>query len=190
MAVVGELVQAQVGHQHGVVAELVVQPPQRDVQHAVRVVGAGAGARPCARARRRSSGRRRRPRPPRPPPSPGSRGCAARRRASTRSATGSSMPSRTNIGSTRSARAHLDLGDEPAQRGGATQPARTRGRERRQIGQRHGSRLRVRSGGFRAVSAHSTTQHDQPAATSSTQNVVGLLASLVAVKVSATLCPA
>ena len=40
--VVGELVQAQVGHQHGVVAELVVQPAQRHVQHAVRVVGARA----------------------------------------------------------------------------------------------------------------------------------------------------
>ena len=41
VTVIGELVQAQVGHQHGVITELAVQSLQRDVQHAVRVVGAG-----------------------------------------------------------------------------------------------------------------------------------------------------
>jgi hypothetical protein len=42
VAVVGELVQAEVRHQHGLVAELRVQVPQGDVQDAVRVEAAGA----------------------------------------------------------------------------------------------------------------------------------------------------
>ena len=45
VAVVGELVQAQVGHQHEVVADGVAHGPQRDVEDAVGVVRAGARAR-------------------------------------------------------------------------------------------------------------------------------------------------
>ena len=55
-------------------------------------------------------------RPPRRPPSAASRGCAGRRPASTRSARGSSRPSRTNSGSTSWRGSQRGLGDHPAQR--------------------------------------------------------------------------
>ena len=42
MAVVGELVEAQVGHQHELVTVCRVQRSQRDVEDAVGVVGAAA----------------------------------------------------------------------------------------------------------------------------------------------------
>ena len=41
MTVVGELVQAQIAHQDGRVAELELQPGQPHVENAVRVIGAG-----------------------------------------------------------------------------------------------------------------------------------------------------
>ena len=114
----------------------------------------------------------------------GSRGCAARRRASMRSATGSSMPSRTNIGSTRSAARTSTSAHEPAQRrpcGAADADARSG-----TAGRWAAARFEI-TRPYRRVRSRST---DQPAPTSSIQNVVGLVALFVAVNVSVTLWPA
>ena len=86
MAVVGVLVEAVVGHQHEVVADLVAHRAQRDLDDAV-----GASAPEPAgvlrwRARRRGSPPGRRGRRAPAPPCGGSPGCAGRRPASRRPA--------------------------------------------------------------------------------------------------------
>ena len=64
VAVVGELVQAQVGHQHEVVADLARRVGERDVEDAVRVGGLRADGVAGSAGRRTASGRRARRRPP------------------------------------------------------------------------------------------------------------------------------
>ena len=55
VAVVGVLVDAQVGDQHDVVADVAAQVGERQLDDAVGVVGAAAERRPCAPARRTGS---------------------------------------------------------------------------------------------------------------------------------------
>ena len=100
--VVGVLVEAVVGHEHELVADLVAQVAQRDLHDAVGVVGARAARVLRPRARRRGS-------------RPGRRGRRGRRTSLRRlswvcwttpgidaTGSGASMPSFTNSGATRS----------------------------------------------------------------------------------------
>ena len=103
MTVIGELVEAQVGHQYGVVAQFGGQRAERHIEHAVRVVRAGA---PRILAPRGT------PKIISPPTPASTASTAALTRDSQQCWTtpgidaigvASAMPSRTNMGSTRSA---------------------------------------------------------------------------------------
>ena len=136
--VVGELVQAQVGHQDRGVADLADEVAQGHVEHAVGVIGPGAARvlllvlghaedhQPAHavldRVDRRLDQRFLRVLD--------DAGHAADRH---RLADALADEHRQH----EIARAHLHLADQPAQRGRAAQPARARRRERRQAGQTH-----------------------------------------------------
>ena len=124
VAVVGVLVDAQVGHQHDVVAEVAAQVARAPAARCRRGRRPGCRRRPCvagtpnritARTPRSASSAtslRRLSRVCCTTPGSDAIGC------------GSSMPSRTNSGAIRSLGAHDGLGDEVAERRGAPQPAR------------------------------------------------------------------
>ncbi len=96
MPVVGVLVEAVVGHEHELVADLVAQVAQRDLHDAVGGVGARPGRVLRRRERRRGSPRGRRGRRASALPCAGSPACAARRPASRRPAPARRcLPSRT-----------------------------------------------------------------------------------------------
>ena len=92
VAVVGELVEAQVAHHGERVADLGDDVADRQVEDAVRVDRAGAGGVLGGRDAEEHHARRARARPPRRRPSAASRGCAGRRRASRRSAAARRCP--------------------------------------------------------------------------------------------------
>ena len=102
VAVVGVLVEAQIGDEHEVVADLGAQVAQREPGRCRRRPMPGSPSRPwwpeCRRARRPEH----RGRPARRPPCAATPLCAARRRAATAIGWGSAIPSRTNSGATRS----------------------------------------------------------------------------------------
>ena len=102
VTVVGVLVEAGVGHEHDGVADVVAQVPQRDLHDAVGRIGLAPACVLDLRGCRTGSRRVPRGRRARGPPCGGSPGCAAPPRASRRPARGSSMPSFTKSGATRS----------------------------------------------------------------------------------------
>ena len=103
VAVVGELVEAEVGLHDERAGGCLDGDPRRDVEDAVGVGGARAARiAHLGHAEQHHAADARRPRPHRRLRA-GSRASAARRPASTRSAPGRLTPSRTNIGSTSSA---------------------------------------------------------------------------------------
>ena len=114
----GELVQAQVAHHHGGVADLGDHVPDRDVEDAVRVDAAGAGRVPVARHAEQHDpadagldrlGGRLAQRVP---------GVLDHPRACEAIGRGSVSPSLTNIGSDQLGRVDAGLRDQPPQRPG------------------------------------------------------------------------